>query len=68
MNVIVFVVGGATYEEATDLSTTYNLERDSVILGGTTVQNSKSYIADILSIQTLRSQPSQGAAFEIANN
>ena len=36
-NVIVFIIGGATYEEAADLSTTYNSERDCVILGGTSV-------------------------------
>ena len=50
VNVIVFIIGGATFEEATDLSTSYNGERDCVILGGTSVQNSKSFIADIMSI------------------
>jgi len=49
-NVIVFVIGGATFEEATDLSTTYNADKDCVILGGSTLQNSKSFIADIMSI------------------
>jgi hypothetical protein len=36
-NVIAFVIGGATFEEAADLSTTYNGDRDCVILGGSTV-------------------------------
>jgi vacuolar protein sorting-associated protein 45 len=63
-NVIVFVIGGATFEEAADLSTTYNGEKDCVILGGSTVQNSKSFIADIMSIQTLSGQ-SGIQAFEI---
>jgi vacuolar protein sorting-associated protein 45 len=49
-NVIVFVIGGATFEEAADLSTTYNGDKDCVILGGSTVQNSKSFIADIMSM------------------
>ena len=53
-NVIAFIIGGATFEEAADLSTTHNSERDCVILGGTSIHNSKSFIADIMSIQTLR--------------
>ena len=50
INVIVFIIGGATFEEAADLSISYNGEKDCVILGGTSVQNSKSFIADIMSI------------------
>lgn len=56
-NVIVFIIGGATFEEAADLSTAHNQEKDCVILGGTTVQNSKSFIADILSTAQLNGQP-----------
>lgn len=63
-NVIAFIIGGATFEEAADLSTTHNSERDCVILGGTSIHNSKSFIADIMSIQTLRAQPTKNV-FEI---
>ena len=65
-NVIVFIVGGATYEEAADLSVTYNSDKDVVILGGSTVQNSKSFIADIMSISQLGGQPVMHA-FEVEN-
>ena len=44
---IVFIVGGATYEEAKELSVTYNTDESKVILGGTTVHNSKTFIADV---------------------
>jgi vacuolar protein sorting-associated protein 45 len=64
-NLIAFIVGGATFEEATDLSTCYNQERDTVILGGSCVQNSKSFIADLMSIQQLV-QPAMHS-FEIEN-
>lgn len=63
-NVIAFVIGGATFEEAADLSTTYNADRDCVVLGGSSVHNSKSFIADLMSMQTLNPQ-SQVQSFEI---
>ena len=44
---IVFVVGGATFQEARELSTTYNTESDTVILGGTYMHNSRSFLAEV---------------------
>ena len=46
-NLIVFMVGGATFQEARELSTTYNTESDRVIMGGTYMHNSRSFIAEI---------------------
>jgi hypothetical protein len=46
---IVFVVGGATFEEArdiTELNKTFDGGR-SIVLGGTTIHNSRSFLADI---------------------
>ncbi|XP_058824961.1 vacuolar protein sorting-associated protein 45 [Topomyia yanbarensis] len=45
--VIVFVIGGTTYEEALAVHR-YNQEGYKVILGGTTVHNSTSFIDEIL--------------------
>ncbi|KAM5162630.1 vacuolar protein sorting-associated protein 45 isoform 2-T2 [Callospermophilus lateralis] len=48
-DIIVFVIGGATYEEAL---TVYNLNRTTpgvrIVLGGTTVHNTKSFLEEIL--------------------
>jgi len=46
---IIFIMGGATYEEARDIA---QLNRElgggqSIVLGGTTVHNSRSFLADI---------------------
>ena len=46
-NVVVFVVGGTTYEEAKEVATIYNVQEDKVILGGSYIHNSKSFIAEI---------------------
>jgi len=51
VNLIVFMVGGTTYEEAKEISTTYNMEEDKVILGGTYVHNSKSFLAEVSQIR-----------------
>jgi hypothetical protein len=46
--VIVFVVGGATYEEAKEIASAFNNgEGVRVILGGNYIHNSKSFMADI---------------------
>jgi vacuolar protein sorting-associated protein 45 len=45
--VIAFVVGGATYEEARDVRTINQQCGGGVILGGTTIHNSKSFLADV---------------------
>jgi hypothetical protein len=50
--VIVFILGGATYEEEKEVSTVFNnAGKVSVILGGNTIHNSKSFMADITKLQ-----------------
>ncbi|XP_072802754.1 vacuolar protein sorting-associated protein 45 isoform X2 [Vicugna pacos] len=48
-DIIVFIIGGATYEEAL---TVYNLNRTTpgvrTVLGGTTVHNTKSFLEEVL--------------------
>lgn len=46
--VIVFMVGGATYEEALAVHS-LNLSGYKCILGGTTIHNSESFINEVLS-------------------
>ncbi|XP_072404956.1 vacuolar protein sorting-associated protein 45 isoform X2 [Chiloscyllium punctatum] len=47
-DIIVFIIGGATYEEA---QTVYNLNRTSpgvrIVLGGTTIHNTKSFLEEV---------------------
>lgn len=43
-DIVVFVVGGCTYEEARDLS---EIKGARIVLGGTTIHNSRSFLADI---------------------
>ncbi|XP_020653920.2 vacuolar protein sorting-associated protein 45 isoform X1 [Pogona vitticeps] len=49
-DIIVFVIGGATYEEAL---TVYNLNRSTpgvrIVLGGTTIHNTKSFLEEVSS-------------------
>jgi len=51
---IIFIVGGATFEEARDINEINRLlESDrSVILGGTTIVNSRSFLADIAQLNS----------------
>lgn len=51
--VIVFVVGGTTYEEARDVAEiNRGLEAGrSVVLGGSTIHNSRSFLADVAQLQ-----------------
>jgi vacuolar protein sorting-associated protein 45 len=53
-NIIIFVVGGATFEEAKEIAMSFNQssgpEGYRVMLGGNTVHNSKSFMADISQI------------------
>ena len=58
---IIFVVGGATYQEAREMSTTYNTEADQVILGGTYMHNSRSFLAEISQVSQLRNNPGMTA-------
>lgn len=49
--VVVFIVGGSTYEEALAVHR-YNQEGFKVILGGTTIHNSDSFIEEIIAATT----------------
>jgi vacuolar protein sorting-associated protein 45 len=57
-DVVVFVVGGATYEEARDvcnLNTQYKQSSgQSVLLGGTNVLNSKTFLADLAQLKRVK--------------
>ena len=67
-NVIVFMVGGTTYEEAKEMATIYNSQEDRVILGGTYIHNSKSFIAEISQIKEMGRANKNGVnAFEMEN-
>ncbi|EEA04729.1 Sec1 family protein [Cryptosporidium muris RN66] len=46
-DIIIFIVGGATYEEARDIEIIKKLYDIRIILGGTTFHNSKSFISDL---------------------
>lgn len=46
-NVIVFIVGGVTYEEAKEIAITFNTAETRVLLGGTYIHNSKSFLTEI---------------------
>uniref|UniRef100_A0A3Q0R709 Vacuolar protein sorting-associated protein 45 n=1 Tax=Amphilophus citrinellus TaxID=61819 RepID=A0A3Q0R709_AMPCI len=49
-DILVFVIGGATYEEAL---TVYNLNRSTpgvrIVLGGSTIHNTKSFLEEVMS-------------------
>ncbi len=56
-DVMAFVVGGATYEEARDvrlLNQQYNNGGQWAILGGSNILNSKTFLADIAQIKRMR--------------
>uniref|UniRef100_H2L7B4 Vacuolar protein sorting-associated protein 45 n=1 Tax=Oryzias latipes TaxID=8090 RepID=H2L7B4_ORYLA len=48
-DIMVFIIGGATYEEAL---TVYNLNRNTpgvrIVLGGSTIQNTKSFLEEVM--------------------
>lgn len=57
-DIVVFVIGGATYEEAQSV---YSLNRSTpgvrVVLGGTTIHNTKSFLDEVMAATT----PGRGA-------
>ena len=59
------MVGGATYQEARELSTTYNANADTVILGGTYMHNSRSFLAEVSQVEQTRRQANAMGKFEI---
>ena len=53
--VIAFMVGGATYEEARDVhALNQQFQSQTVILGGTNMVNSKSFLADVAQLRRLK--------------
>ena len=57
VNLIVFMVGGATYAEARELAVANNVESDRVIYGGTYMHNSRSFLAEVSQISQIRNGP-----------
>ncbi|SCM05439.1 vacuolar protein sorting-associated protein 45, putative [Plasmodium chabaudi adami] len=49
-SIIVFIVGGATYEEYRDVQTLSKKYNINIILGGTQIHNSQSFLADVLQL------------------
>lgn len=41
------MIGGITFEEAKDIGATFNTQSNKVIVGGTYIHNSKSFLADV---------------------
>lgn len=62
-DIIVFVIGGATYEEALSV---YNLNRTSpgvrIVLGGTHIHNTKSFLEEVMLVTSQHSDRSQGGS------
>ncbi|CAI2363735.1 unnamed protein product [Moneuplotes crassus] len=51
-DIIVFILGGATYQEAKEVADFNNSDPNfNVILGGTTVHNSKSFLAEVTEVR-----------------
>lgn len=51
-DIIVFILGGATYQEAKEVAAFNNSgEGYNIILGGTTVHNSKSFLAEVTEVR-----------------
>jgi len=51
-DIIVFIVGGATYQEAKEVHE-FKKEHPNVLLGGTSMMNSKTFLADIVNFYTM---------------
>lgn len=62
-DIIVFMIGGATYEEAL---TVYNLNRSSpgvrIVLGGSHIHNTKSFLEEVMSVTSQGSERSQAGS------
>jgi len=51
-HVIVFVLGGVTYEEEKEIASTFNADGNvNVLIGGNTVHNSKTFLKDLARLQ-----------------
>lgn len=52
-DIIIFIIGGATYQEAKEVAEFNNRSTDiNIILGGTTIHNSKQFIAEATEVDT----------------
>jgi len=52
-DIIIFFIGGATYQEAKEVAEFNNTSEEyNVILGGTTIHNSKSFIAEATEVRS----------------
>ena len=55
IDVLVFMVGGTTYEEGRDMMTLMSENPgQNIVLGGTNIHNMKSFLADIMQISRFR--------------
>eukprot|EP00347_Sterkiella_histriomuscorum_P013072 403366130 len=61
-NVLVFIVGGVTFEEAKEIALTYNQQQVRVVIGGNCIHNMQSFLADISQISMIKGEM---ARFEI---
>jgi vacuolar protein sorting-associated protein 45 len=53
-NIIIFIVGGITYEEAAVVAELNAQYQDvSILLGGNVIHNSKSFLADVMQLGRL---------------
>lgn len=52
-NIIVFMIGGATFEEAREISEFNKTSQCNIILGGSTIHNSKTFIAEASDLKSL---------------
>ncbi|XP_044028010.1 vacuolar protein sorting-associated protein 45 isoform X2 [Siniperca chuatsi] len=61
-DIIVFLIGGATYEEAL---TVYNLNRNTpgvrIVLGGSSIHNTKSFLEEVMSATSHSGDRAQGS-------
>lgn len=48
--IIIFIVGGATYEEAREIGILNREKNTNILLGGTFIHNSKTFLAEISNI------------------
>jgi len=55
-NCVVFMVGGTTYEEARDLAQ-LSTSQQRIVLGGTTIHNSRTFLADVAQLVRLQNAP-----------
>lgn len=48
--IIVFILGGATYEEAKEIGVLNREKNANILIGGTFVHNSKTFLAEISNV------------------